>query len=113
MKEVGPEGDVYEGMPLPAGTRIGHDIWSVTHDKSVFGQDADTFRPQRWLDADPDTVQAWKKRAELVFGAGRWQCTGRAVALTELNKIFAEVSGRSGMAKGPCLFSDSEYLIEL
>ncbi|TDZ65208.1 Cytochrome P450 monooxygenase lolP1 [Colletotrichum trifolii] len=91
MKQVGPEGDVYKGMTLPAGTRVGHDIWSVTHDKVVFGDDADVFRPQRWLEADLETIQAWRKRTELVFGAGRWQCTGKAVALMELNKIFAEL----------------------
>ncbi|KAF9873259.1 cytochrome p450 [Colletotrichum karsti] len=91
MKQVGPEGDIYEGMSLPAGTRVGHDIWSVTHDKHIFGEDADDFRPQRWLEADLNTVQAWKKRTELVFGAGRWQCTGKSVALMELNKVFAEL----------------------
>ncbi|KAJ0161718.1 Pisatin demethylase [Colletotrichum tanaceti] len=88
MKQVGPEGDVYEGAFLPPGTRVGHDTWSVTHDRRLFGEDADVFRPQRWLEADAATVREWKKQTELVFGAGRWQCAGKAVALIELNKVF-------------------------
>ncbi|KAI8245157.1 Cytochrome P450 monooxygenase lolP1 [Colletotrichum sp. SAR 10_96] len=88
MKQVGPEGDVHEGTFLPPGTRVAHDTWSVTHDTQLFGEDAHIFRPQRWLEADAVTVKEWKKRTELVFGAGRWQCAGKAVAMIELNKIF-------------------------
>ncbi|KAK2746528.1 cytochrome p450 [Colletotrichum kahawae] len=88
MKQVGPEGDVHEGTFLPPGTRVAHDTWSVMHDTQLFGEDAHIFRPQRWLEADVVTVKEWKKRTELVFGAGRWQCAGKAVAMIELNKIF-------------------------
>ncbi|KAK1851996.1 cytochrome p450 [Colletotrichum chrysophilum] len=88
MKQVGSEGDVHEGTFLPPGTRVAHDTWSVTHDTQLFGEDAHIFRPQRWLEADAVTVKEWKKRTELVFGAGRWQCAGKAVAMIELNKIF-------------------------
>ncbi|OHE92093.1 benzoate 4-monooxygenase cytochrome P450 [Colletotrichum orchidophilum] len=91
MKQVGPDGDIYNGIMLPAGTRIGHDITSVTHNKCLFGQDADLFRPERWLEAEPDTVKSWKKQTELVFGVGRWQCTGKSVAFLELNKIFVQL----------------------
>ncbi|KAJ0270440.1 hypothetical protein COL940_011674 [Colletotrichum noveboracense] len=57
-------------------------------DLLLFGEDAHIFRPQRWLEADAVTVKEWKKRTELVFGAGRWQCAGKAVAMIELNKMF-------------------------
>ncbi|KAF6800372.1 cytochrome p450 [Colletotrichum sojae] len=88
MKQVGSEGDSYEGTFLPPGTRVGHDTWSATHDRQLFGGDADMFRPERWLEADVPAIREWKKRTELVFGAGRWQCAGKAVALMELNKVF-------------------------
>ncbi|KAI8315062.1 hypothetical protein K4K61_003022 [Colletotrichum sp. SAR11_59] len=88
MKQVGSEGDLHEGTFLPPGTRVAHDTWSVTHDTQLFGENAHIFRPQRWLEADAVTVKEWKKRTELVFGAGRWQCAGKAVAMIELNKIF-------------------------
>ncbi|GJC90383.1 cytochrome P450 monooxygenase lolP1 [Colletotrichum liriopes] len=92
MKQVGPDGDMYEGTFLPPGTRVGHDTWSMTHDKQLFGEDADSFRPERWLEGDAATIKEWRKTTELVFGAGRWQCAGKTVALMELNKVVVAVS---------------------
>lgn len=91
MKEVGPDGDTVNGRHIPGGTRIGHSTWAVTHDSSVFGDDVDTFRPERWLEADEETKARMKKHAELVFGSGRWACPGRSVALKELGKVLVEV----------------------
>lgn len=91
MKEVGPGGDTFDGKYIPAGTRIGHSIWAVTHDPSVFGHDVDVFRPERWLEADENTRSLMKKNTELVFGSGRWGCPGRTVAFIELNKVLVEV----------------------
>lgn len=92
MKEVGAEGDMFDGKFLPAGTRIGHSTWAVTHETSVFGADADVFRPERWLEADEKTRATMRKQTELVFGSGRWGCPGKIVALIELNKVMIEVS---------------------
>lgn len=92
MKEVGAEGDMYDGKFLPAGTRIGHSTWAVTHETSVFGADADVFRPERWLEADQKSRAMMRKQTELVFGSGRWGCPGKTVALIELNKVMVEVS---------------------
>lgn len=92
MKEVGPDGDTVDGKFIPAGTRVGHNTWPVAHDKAVFGDDADEFRPERLLEADPIRRSAMLKQIELVFGYGRWGCPGRNVALVELHKILVEVS---------------------
>lgn len=92
MKEVGAEGDMFDGKFIPAGTRIGHSTWAVTHEISVFGADADVFRPERWLEADEKTRATMRKQTELVFGSGRWGCPGKTVALIELNKVMVEVS---------------------
>lgn len=91
MKAVGPKGDTYNGRYIPAGTRIGHSTWAVTHDPSVFGHDADAFRPERWLEADDETLSLMRSRTELVFGSGRWGCPGRTVAFIELQKILVKV----------------------
>ncbi|KAH8758000.1 cytochrome P450, partial [Diaporthe sp. PMI_573] len=50
MKQVGPEGDSFDGHFIPPGTRVGHSTWAVTHDKTAFGPDANTFRPERWIE---------------------------------------------------------------
>lgn len=92
MKQVGADGDIFNGMFIPPGTRIGHSTWAVTHDPSVFGTDADSFRPERWLEANEKTRLIMRKQTELVFGSGRWGCPGRSIALMELDKILVEVS---------------------
>lgn len=91
MKAVGPKGDIYDSKYIPAGTRIGHSTWAVTHEPSVFGQDANIFRPERWLEADEKTKTLMLKHTELAFGSGRWGCPGRTVALMELQKVLVEV----------------------
>lgn len=92
MKEVGAEGDTFDGKFLPAGTRIGHSTWAVTHETSVFGADANAFRPERWLEADEKARALMRRQTELVFGSGRWGCPGKTVAYIELNKVMVEVS---------------------
>lgn len=92
MKQVGPDGDTFNGIFIPAGTRIGHSTWAVMRDAAVFGADVDTFRPERWLEADKEKKNAMQKQTELVFGSGRWGCPGRVVAFMEVNKVIIEVS---------------------
>ena len=59
--------------------------------KEHFGVDADTFRPERWLENTAETVQKYERVWELSFGAGRSTCLGRGIALMELNKAIVEV----------------------
>lgn len=48
-----PEGGAtLSGVFLPAGTVVGMHAWVIHHDKNVFGEDADIFRPERWLESD-------------------------------------------------------------
>jgi cytochrome P450 len=44
------------GKFIPEGTVIGVNCWVVNRDKSIFGQDADSFRPERWIDSDPADI---------------------------------------------------------
>lgn len=58
----------------------------------IFGDDADVFRPERFLDASPAQREKLEKTTELVFGWGRYQCLGRNMAWMEMEKVFFEVS---------------------
>lgn len=60
-------------------------------DTSVFGRDANIYRPERWIGLEPAQKRSMLSTAELVFGYGRWGCSGKPVALMELNKVFTEV----------------------
>ncbi|KAK3997766.1 Pisatin demethylase [Cladorrhinum sp. PSN332] len=94
FKEVPAGGDVICGKFVPAGTQIGSSALAIQHDKKTFGEDADSFRPERWLDDDAEKVEGMKQRVDMVFHSGKWQCPGRTVALMEFNKIFVELLRR-------------------
>ena len=51
-KEVPSVGDVLDGQFVPGGTRIGTCVWGIVRSRRIFGEDADTFRPERWIEAD-------------------------------------------------------------
>jgi cytochrome P450 len=91
-KKVPPEGDKINGVFLPAGTKIGVNMWALLRRKDVFGNDSDVFRPERWLGASPENLQKMEAVSELVWGYGKYVCLGKSVALIELSKIFVEVS---------------------
>lgn len=92
FKQVPPGGDVIDGKFIPAGTQVGTSSYSIQHSKETFGEDAEVFRPERWIEADSDRFEMMKKTVDMVFHSGRYQCLGKLVALMEFNKIFVEVS---------------------
>ena len=71
---------------IPPGTTIGVQAYSLHRNNSVFGPDADTFRPERWQTTDKDQLQAMRE-AWIPFGSGARTCIGmksvsNAVSLT-------------------------------
>lgn len=99
---VPPGGDVIRGIHMPEGTEIGWSAFGVQHNKGVYGLDAETFRPERWLEVkDEGQLRMMTSTWELVFKYGKWQCLGRAVALMELNKVFVEVRFAAGPGLTP------------
>lgn len=103
-------GDVVDGVHVPEGTEIGWSAFGVQHDKGVYGEDAEAFRPERWLVEDEAALKEMLSTWELVFKYGKWQCLGRNVALMELNKVFVEVSAevyRSWSWTIPFLWTDT------
>ena len=91
FKTVPPGGDTIDGKFIPAGTQIGSSPFGIHHSKKTFGEDAEVFRPERWLEADTDQLAEMARTVDLVFHYGKWQCLGKLVALMEFNKIFVEV----------------------
>ncbi|KUI53203.1 Pisatin demethylase [Cytospora mali] len=91
MKQAPPEGDTINGMFIPGGTRIAHNTVAMQRSTATFGNDADVFRPERWLEASPERAKEMTMVVEMVFGYGRWMCAGKTVAFIELNKVFVEL----------------------
>lgn len=49
------------GQWLPGGTVVGICPWVLHRDQRVFGKDADSFRPERWLEASPDVLKVMQR----------------------------------------------------
>ncbi|KAI1454498.1 cytochrome P450 [Annulohypoxylon moriforme] len=91
MKQVPPEGDTIDGKFIPGGTRIAHSFLSIQRSTAIYGPDADLFRPERWLNIDPEKRREMTNTTELVFGYGRFGCSGKNVAFMEMNKVYVEL----------------------
>ncbi|KAI1761555.1 cytochrome P450 [Hypoxylon sp. FL1150] len=90
-KKVPEGGDIICGKFVPAGTDVFVNMWSMMRNREVFGEDADIFRPERFLECDQVKKAELIKNIELAFGHGRWMCPGKTLAWFELNKIFVEL----------------------
>ena len=49
------------GRYLPEGTNVSMAAPVIHHNKMVFGDDADDFRPERWLDADESQLKLMER----------------------------------------------------
>lgn len=89
------------GLFVPGGTPIGCCAFGILRNKKTFGEDADIFRPERWIDSPPEKIKEQEQTLELVFPFGKYKGLGQNVALMELNKVSVEVSlGERGWENG-------------
>jgi cytochrome P450 len=49
------------GYDLPAGTVVGMNAWVVHRNPRVFGEDAMSFRPERWIDSSPEQLNQMER----------------------------------------------------
>ncbi|KAI5458779.1 cytochrome P450 [Mariannaea sp. PMI_226] len=87
-----PNGDY-----LPEGTIVGMNPYILGRNKSVYGEDADSFRPERWLrdEQSGESQSDYQKRlllmnqTDLSFGGGSRICIGKYMGLYQVYKILA------------------------
>ncbi|KAF1979975.1 cytochrome P450 [Bimuria novae-zelandiae CBS 107.79] len=84
-----PEGITLNGTFIPPGFRVGMNPHIVQMDKSVFGKDADVFRPERWLESEEQNKLM--DRAYLSFGVGTRPCAGKDIANRDAQLALAEI----------------------
>ncbi|KAL4883507.1 cytochrome P450 [Aspergillus karnatakaensis] len=89
------------GQYIPAGTIVGMNPYITSRITSIFGDDADVFRPERWLhDANGETESAFRERrrrmaaADLTFGGGSRVCIGKHLGLLQVYKVLATLVAR-------------------
>lgn len=86
-----PEGGVtFAGEFIPAGTIVGINSWVMHANQQVYGEDAEEFRPERWLEEGEDRVREMK-RCNMAFGAGPRVCVGRNISMMEISKLIPEM----------------------
>lgn len=67
----------YEGYRIPAGTTVIANHWAITREEAVFGPNAESFVPERWLEEGSTEL---KSLPAVGFGYGRRTCPGRHFA---------------------------------
>ncbi|KAH8896794.1 cytochrome P450 oxidoreductase [Thozetella sp. PMI_491] len=77
------------GHHIPSGYRVGINPAVLQYDTSVFGADAYTYRPRRWLEDSNASVVM--DRSMIQFGAGTRTCIGKNISLAELHKLVPQL----------------------
>ncbi|KAF4200321.1 hypothetical protein CNMCM8927_003499 [Aspergillus lentulus] len=88
-----------DGRRLPGGVVIGMHADLIGRDKSIFGKDADSFNPLRWLQAPEESREEYETRLramnahDISFGFGPRSCIGKHVAEMEIYKFIPTFFG--------------------
>ncbi|GMT18690.1 hypothetical protein PFISCL1PPCAC_9987, partial [Pristionchus fissidentatus] len=72
------------GYEMEAGDMIMTDTWSLHMDKTIWGEDVEEFRPERWLEDTSHPRVAFQS-----FGEGPRMCIGMRLAFMEEKIILA------------------------
>ncbi|KAL2834623.1 cytochrome P450 [Aspergillus pseudoustus] len=87
---VPPGGAEICGHRLPGGTNVSISAPVIHHNKDIYGEDADSFRPERWLEASPEALKAMD-RYFLAFGYGARTCIGKNISIMEMGKFVPQL----------------------
>ncbi len=90
---------------LPAGLSISLSPWAMHRCRSLWGEEASDFKPDRWLQAGAQCSIPKDNFQWLTFGAGPRRCIGEQVARAELECILAGLFGRYEIR-----FKDEQHL---
>ncbi|CAF3430773.1 unnamed protein product [Fusarium graminearum] len=88
-RTVPPEGLTICDRFIPGGYVVVGINAAVMHfDKKVFGQDADSFNPDRWMEV---ARANYRDKYMMAFGGGTRTCLGKNIALIELYKLSPQL----------------------
>ncbi|KAH7070390.1 cytochrome P450 [Paraphoma chrysanthemicola] len=84
-----PENFVVRDYAIPAGTPVGISPIAQNRDQEIWGEDANEFRPARWL--EDEEKRRYFESANMTFGGnGPRTCIGKNIALVEIHKFIAQ-----------------------
>lgn len=91
---VPPEGATIAGHFIPGGSTVGINAWVAHRNTSVYGMDADSWRPERWLEIEASGRGADVERYFFAFGMGSRTCIGKNISLLEMCKLVPQLLRR-------------------
>ncbi|KAK0192187.1 cytochrome P450 monooxygenase [Armillaria mellea] len=83
-------GMTISGNYFPGGTVVSAPIYTIHRDPTVWGDDVEKYRPERWFECDSAAVS----KAFTPFSVGPRACVGRNLAILELQIIMASILKR-------------------
>ncbi|KAL5322250.1 hypothetical protein ACEPPN_010222 [Leptodophora sp. 'Broadleaf-Isolate-01'] len=91
LERLVPEGGIELcGVKFEEGTNVAVNPVVVHRNVDVFGKDAAIFRPERWLEADPEQIKIMD-RTLLTFGYGTRSCIGKNISIMEMGKFVPQI----------------------
>lgn len=82
---------LYNGTVIKAGTRVILPHYAMGHLETVWGPDAEEFKPERWIDADTGKLLHVSPFRFTAFLAGPRMCLGMRFALAEMKITLATI----------------------
>ncbi|KAF2744728.1 cytochrome P450 [Sporormia fimetaria CBS 119925] len=89
---VPKSGRVIDGTFVPEGVDVTSHAYVVHRDKELYGDDAEDFRPERWLEDERRAAEF--DAASFTFSIGPRVCIGKDIAIMELYKLLPELVRR-------------------
>lgn len=94
MERIVPAGGAdIAGHQIAGGTIVGCSAWVIHRQRDIFGEDVETFRPERWLmdeskDKESETARIKEMTGNMLhFGSGSRTCIGKNISLLEIYKL--------------------------
>ncbi|KAF7933325.1 hypothetical protein BELL_0129g00150 [Botrytis elliptica] len=91
---VPAEGTTIANQFIPGGSAVGINAYVAHHNTSVWGSDADQWRPERWLEIEEQGRGAEVEKYFFSFGMGSRTCIGKNISLLEMNKLIPQLVRR-------------------
>ncbi|KAI6672359.1 hypothetical protein NL676_000265 [Syzygium grande] len=102
---------VYD-MVIPKGTNIWIDVVSIHHDPTLWGDDVDQFKPERFKE-DALYGGCKNKMGFLPFGFGGRMCIGRNLTMTEYKIVLTLILSKFSFSVSPSYCHCPSILLSL
>ncbi|KAJ7234768.1 cytochrome P450 oxidoreductase [Mycena haematopus] len=86
-RRVGAGGMYIAGRFFAEGTEVSMSPFVVHRQPEAYGDDAAVFRPERWLEVDPEQRKMMEHN-NIAFGSGPRVCVGKTIGMLEVSKVM-------------------------